>query len=52
MKGFNFSSVGMLKIKCAEWFTGLLPPVVGLALAKTGDVYLTLTTTALCNKQT
>lgn len=45
-----FFSVVILKIKCVEWFTGLLIPVGGLALAKTDEVYLLLTTIALCKR--
>lgn len=45
-----FFSVVILKIKCAGWFTGLLIPVGGLVLAKTDEVYLPLTTIALCKK--
>lgn len=46
-----FSSVVILKIKCVEWITGLLIPVGGLVLPKFGDMYLPLSTTAICKKQ-
>lgn len=45
-----FSSVVIKKLKCVEWFTGLLIPVGGLALTKTDEVYLPLTTIALYKK--
>lgn len=46
-----FSSMAILKIKYVQWFSGLLILIGGVDLAKTGDMYLLLTTTEISKEE-